>query len=61
MVKPVEVTVVSNHIKELILERNLMNIIKVVKPLHIMVIFEYIKQNKQTKKLILERNLINIM
>ena len=40
---PLHATVVSEYIKEHILERNLVNITNVVKPLHVLIIFKCIK------------------
>ena len=40
---PLNATVVSEYIKEHILERNLVNITNVVKPLHVLIIFKCIK------------------
>ena len=40
---PLNATVVSEYIKERILERNLINITNVVKPLHVLIIFKCMK------------------
>ena len=55
MVKPLHIAVIFIDMKEVILERNCMNVMNVVKPLHIILVFII------TKNVILERILTNVI